>query len=112
MGCKWTISAQCGRRRLREQSDSPLGVVLQLGNFFGELLQRTCQLNEKKIVKPQVRREAAEHQITMVAQGDPNDGIFEQLLKKLEELDKLHELSVIIYTIQPGETICNEPDIG
>ena len=75
-------------------------------------MQRTCQLNEKKIVKPQAQREAAEHQLPTVAQGDPNDGMIEQLLKELAELDELHEVSVIIYAFQPGETICNEPDLG
>ena len=38
-----------------------------------KILQRERQLNEKKIVKPQARREAGEHKIPTVAQCDAND---------------------------------------
>ena len=51
-------------------------------------MQRTCQLNEK----PQTWREAGEHQMPTVAQGEPNDRMIEKLLKELEELNELHEL--------------------
>ena len=58
-----------------------------------KFLQRERQLNEMKIVEPQARREAGEHQIPTVAPGDRNDGMIQELLKELEELDKPHELS-------------------
>ena len=56
-------------------------------------LQRERQLNGMKIVKPQARREAGEHQIPTFAHSDTNDGMVQELLKQLEELDQPHELS-------------------
>ena len=58
-----------------------------------KFLQRGRQLNEMKIVEPQARREAGEHQTATVAPGDTNNGIIQELLKELEELDEPHELS-------------------
>ena len=40
-----------------------------------KFLQRERQLNVMKIVEPQARREAGEHQISTVAQSDTNDGM-------------------------------------
>ena len=48
---------------------------------------------KRKIVEPQARREAGEHQMPTVAQGDTNDGMIQELLKELEEFDEPHELS-------------------
>ena len=58
-----------------------------------KFLQRGRQLNEMKIVEPQAWSEASEHQIPTVAPGDTNDGLIQELLKELEELDEPHELS-------------------
>ena len=58
-----------------------------------KILQRERQLNEKKIVNPQARRVVGEHQIPTVAQSDTNDGMIQELLKELEELEEPHELS-------------------
>ena len=46
-----------------------------------------------EIVKPQARREAGEHQIPTVAHSETNDGMIQELLKELEELDQPNELS-------------------
>ena len=45
-----------------------------------KFLQRERQLNEMKIVEPQDRREAGEHQIPTVSPGDTNDGMIQELL--------------------------------
>ena len=66
---------------------------IQVRLTSAKILQRERKLNEKKIVKPQERTEAGEHQIPTVAQGDTNDGMIQELLKELEELDEPHELS-------------------
>ena len=58
-----------------------------------KFLQRERQLNEMNITELQARREAGEHQIPTVAPGDTNDGMIQELLKELEELDEPHELS-------------------
>ena len=58
-----------------------------------KILQRERQLNEKEIVNPQARRVVGEHQIPTVAQSDTNDGMIQELLKELEELEEPHELS-------------------
>ena len=46
-----------------------------------------------KIVKRQAGRETGEHQIPTVAHSDTNDGMIQELLKELEELDQPNELS-------------------
>ena len=72
--------------------DSKLFDRIQVRITSAKLLQRERQLNETT-VKTQARREAGEHQHPTVAQSDPDDGMIEELLKKLEELDEAHEFS-------------------
>ena len=65
----------------------------QVRSTSAEILQGGKQLNEKKVVKPQARREVGEHQIPTVAQDDTNYEMLQALLQELEELDKPHEWS-------------------
>ena len=58
-----------------------------------KFLQHERQLNEMKTVEPQAQREAGEHQISTVAPGDTKDGMIQEKVKELEELDEPHELS-------------------
>ena len=80
-----------------------------------KILQREKKLNEKKVVKPQGRREAGEHQLCRPGQplgleahqldkenpeeldkphelSEDDEAMIDELLKELEELDKPHEL--------------------
>ena len=72
--------------------DSELIDQSQVRITSAKLLQRERRLNEKT-VKPQARRESGEHQLRTIAQGDPDDGMIEELLKELEELDEPHEFT-------------------
>ena len=81
-----------------------------------KILQREKKLNEKKVIKPQARREAGEHHLCHPGQplgleahqldkGKPeeldkphelsedDEAMIDELLKELEEPDKPHELS-------------------
>ena len=70
--------------------DSELIDRSQVKITTAKILQRERQLN-KKTVKPQARREADEHQHPKVAQGDPDDGLIEELLKELDEPHEFFE---------------------
>ena len=88
----------------------------QVRSTSAEILQREKQLNEKKVVKPQARRGAGEHQLCHPGQrlgleahqldkekpeeldkphelSEDDEAMIDELLKELEELDKPHELS-------------------